>query len=909
MMLASDRPTRVQRASAQALWAEDLRRLAAPKSLAAAEARRERAKAEALGLSVDLVAAAEQLVPLCAAAREVCGSLKERQRALERYERCWLPLLRRHRSERLVPPADVEWAWLCHCISGAYLRDCVMLFGEGTAPEKATFSSDEERAAAEDKTRRLWENAFGPASPAALSEPYAPNFAAAQWATLDATAEEEPVVMAPAAASRLAEENHRLLKQDIAATNDREGGGCRAERPGPAGTARGADDIGWGCDARDGETVGGGGVASKLSVNLQDLMADEEQFAEQVAAAPHFGCASFLTAAAQRYRRFLLLLSPHCNTDPGQRPAVQTELMPLVDVGLLWRAHMMYPKRYAEDLICLQFPDTLKERGASAREELFAELTSDTRSKLVDGWASCDDGVATVPYLRSCAVWEGRWNAAGREALQRTKALYGTIFGEPYLVAGSCFHDRFGAKRQAHAVMHGSDPNCVKTAFGRGSNQAVCSIVTSMHRKLLEIKTFQIVIDIVGLFGAQEFLDKHKARGVWYQLMPIKEGSRPESTSCIVRSPRVCISEGEASLRCRHVVTCDEDTLGLAVKVKRSCSALTSLSGKAVVGGFTINFHKIGLFEDLHWCGHQDVLTEKPFLPKIGTMYVTLTATPLTQSPVWHVVAPLTPKLPATPSEDVEDEPVIRKYVTAGVGDEVLAEFTSLLDTNRLRIEICDASATLNARRAFALAEELPDVTAYGTRCVWAVSSSGSRCHELRVCTERVCVSELPRFVLLPSSKDVQQLRHQQYVLIPGRQLQFSLGNEYRLPVSVDVDVGGEIGESAAEALADEAMFWTLLSVDVCNGIHQRAGKASALINVAQSRLQLANDANACDVYFAVALGSAMTLSLAKDEAEWKRVTRMVGLSKASQLQRQIQIGHKELCDDTGWVVLESLSN
>ena len=69
MMLASDRPTRVQRASAQALWAEDLRRLAAPKSLAAAEARRERAKAEALGLSVDLVAAAEQLVPLCAAAR------------------------------------------------------------------------------------------------------------------------------------------------------------------------------------------------------------------------------------------------------------------------------------------------------------------------------------------------------------------------------------------------------------------------------------------------------------------------------------------------------------------------------------------------------------------------------------------------------------------------------------------------------------------------------------------------------------------------------------------------------------------------------------------------------------------------------------------------------------------------
>ena len=52
-----------------------------------------------------------------------------------------------------------------------------------------------------------------------------------------------------------------------------------------------------------------------------------------------------------------------------------------------------------------------------------------------------------------------------------------------------------------------------------------------------------------------------------------------------------------------------------------------------------------------------------------------------------------------------------------------------------------------------------------------------------------------------------------------------------------------------------------------------------------------------------------MTLSLAKDEAEWKRATRMVALSKASQLQRQIQIGHKELCDDTGWVVLESLSN
>ena len=78
------------------------------------------------------------------------------RRAIDRYEQCWLPLLKTHGKTPLVPPADVEYVWYCHAISGAYERDCAGL-ASTYAP---ILESEAQWSATMNRTRQLWEDAY-----------------------------------------------------------------------------------------------------------------------------------------------------------------------------------------------------------------------------------------------------------------------------------------------------------------------------------------------------------------------------------------------------------------------------------------------------------------------------------------------------------------------------------------------------------------------------------------------------------------------------------------------------------------------------------------------------------------------------------------------------------------------------
>lgn len=125
-------------------------------------------KAQAMHITCDLVATAKaQLVFLASVDRNPClyqGPAVER--ALQRYENCWLPLLARAKVETtLVPPFDCEWVWHCHRLNPLqYAEDCQRLHGKilvtNTVPPA-------ERNSALYVTAKLWEDAY-PNEPFAL---------------------------------------------------------------------------------------------------------------------------------------------------------------------------------------------------------------------------------------------------------------------------------------------------------------------------------------------------------------------------------------------------------------------------------------------------------------------------------------------------------------------------------------------------------------------------------------------------------------------------------------------------------------------------------------------------------------------------------------------------------------------
>ena len=560
-----------------------------------------------------------------------------------------------------------------------------------------------------------------------------------------------------------------------------------------------------------------------------------------------------------------------------------------VDIGVVWRAHMMLPCTYKSDILRLQ--------GAG------------------------DESEGIVPYINACPTWS--WEAQGargRNALMRTKDIYVRTFGEPYVTAGSAFSAPLNTIPPPTGVSQDVGMNGRRSvAAGRGKGPGGAGNVQdnihpkNKHRALLANTSFQIVIDLVGPFGAclsllprlllqpdshacmymdteaDKFVADHQSRDMWYQLMPIKEGSREETKASTVRSPRVHIGAGAGALRFRHVIMCDSDTLGFAVKVKR-----TARLASTVVGGFVINFRKIGLFENLFWAGDKPIAPSTPFSKAVGTMHVIVSATPEVPARTWILEAPMAPN-PPRPATEGPEAVRIRKYVSAA-GSDIFAEFTSLVDNNCLKVEICEPSATLHSRRTWAVAEQrrtgnaktnlagsAASGEAGGRRCSWEVSSSGSGCYLLHMCSERMCISGLPRFVLEgPTGTPDKKKNAKCYELHPGRLAHFSLHNEYRTIQSGAVGVGGEgwasdVVMGTSEGVADDSLVWTLVTRqgDGMYGVGE--GIAVALINPVLSRAICIEEGRrakgedgegAGDIYFSTALVSAMSLSLAHDENE-----------------------------------------
>lgn len=126
-------------------------------------------KAQAMHMTGDLVVAAkQQLLFLASVDRYPClyqGPAVER--AIQRYEYCWLPLLAGAKAETtLAPPLDCEWVWHCHRLNQLqYTEDCQRLCGKVL---DAVVVPPPQRDSVVAVTAKLWENAY-PNEPFALN--------------------------------------------------------------------------------------------------------------------------------------------------------------------------------------------------------------------------------------------------------------------------------------------------------------------------------------------------------------------------------------------------------------------------------------------------------------------------------------------------------------------------------------------------------------------------------------------------------------------------------------------------------------------------------------------------------------------------------------------------------------------
>eukprot|EP01018_Ginkgo_biloba_P035013 Gb_25938 [translate_table: standard] len=134
-------------------------------------------KAQAISISCDLVGAAKQQLKFLASVdRYPClyqGPAVER--AITRYEQCWLPLLASQtETSRLVPPLDCEWVWHCHKLNPLqYENDCLRFFGR--LLDAPTPCGKDSHASAMNITAKLWENAY-PTEPFSLDLDAADHF-------------------------------------------------------------------------------------------------------------------------------------------------------------------------------------------------------------------------------------------------------------------------------------------------------------------------------------------------------------------------------------------------------------------------------------------------------------------------------------------------------------------------------------------------------------------------------------------------------------------------------------------------------------------------------------------------------------------------------------------------------------
>ncbi|KAH9299412.1 hypothetical protein KI387_031094 [Taxus chinensis] len=119
-------------------------------------------KAQAIDISCDLVAAAKyQLAFLALVDQYPClyqGPAVER--AIYRYEQCWLPLLANAEAEaELAPPLDCEWVWHCHRLNPLqYTNYCQKFYGRLLVLPTASLPAEKDSAM--DSTAKQWEKAY-----------------------------------------------------------------------------------------------------------------------------------------------------------------------------------------------------------------------------------------------------------------------------------------------------------------------------------------------------------------------------------------------------------------------------------------------------------------------------------------------------------------------------------------------------------------------------------------------------------------------------------------------------------------------------------------------------------------------------------------------------------------------------
>ncbi|CAK9206020.1 unnamed protein product [Sphagnum troendelagicum] len=212
--------------------------------------------AQALPISIDLIAAAKQELDLLAQVdRHPClygGPVL--LRAIERYENFWLPLLDSEGKVAeeglpLIPPLDCDWVWHCHRLNPVqYAKDCDKLYGRIL---DTPVVNPAERQTATDATRTLWQSKF-------QDEPYEVDISEARDA---------PVVQ----------------KQDCDGGNE--------ALP----------------------TVIPSNVANRITYNLVDAVSRQKSFYYQVSQ-PHVVQNQFLQSAAQRYKGFLYLFTRNNGT-------------------------------------------------------------------------------------------------------------------------------------------------------------------------------------------------------------------------------------------------------------------------------------------------------------------------------------------------------------------------------------------------------------------------------------------------------------------------------------------------------------------------------------------------------------------------------------------------------------------
>ena len=87
--------------------------------------------------------------------------------AIERYLKCWLPLVARVGGgalggAQLIPPVDIAWVWHLHRLAPRrYAAYCIDRFGRVLDPEAAAFQAQSAISETGIETQRLWQEHFG----------------------------------------------------------------------------------------------------------------------------------------------------------------------------------------------------------------------------------------------------------------------------------------------------------------------------------------------------------------------------------------------------------------------------------------------------------------------------------------------------------------------------------------------------------------------------------------------------------------------------------------------------------------------------------------------------------------------------------------------------------------------------